>query len=93
MIEGPFNWTMVRRFKMRAIFRRLLFLNFPKIDDGPQNGEEDNGEERKQSIEVTKRNVRESDFDERSLLWMQPKASGVSQSLSGGCFKPPSAGP
>jgi hypothetical protein len=20
---------------MRAIFRRLLFLNFPKIDDGP----------------------------------------------------------
>ena len=78
---------------MRAIFRRLLFLNFPKIDDGPQNGEEDHEEERSRSPGVPKRNVRESDFDERSLLWMQPKASGGSQSLSGGCFKPPSAGP
>ena len=37
-----------------------------------------------------KLNVRESDFDKRSLLLMQPNASGGSQSLSGGCFKPPS---
>jgi hypothetical protein len=77
---------------MRAIFRRLLFLNFPKIDDGPKILRRIMKKSNHDPPGVPKLNVRESDFDKRSLLLMQPNASGGSQSLSGGCFKPPSAG-